>query len=310
MKSYSVRQYQHADKKQWNQFLNHAKNSTFLFHRDFMEYHSDRFEDFSLMLFENYTLIALFPANRVGDKVVSHQGLTYGGLILKENVGGKRIYHMLNELVSFLKKSNCTKLFIKNIPPFYHHRPSNELTFFLSEHEASIYRRDLNLAIDYHLPLNLHKTKRKNYRKASSLGLEIREVNHFSPFWNEVLIPRLEERYDVKPVHTVEEISLLKERFPDNIHQYNVYLNDNLLAGLTLFQTGRVVKSQYGATTSLGEGYRAMDYLFITLIHQYKKKGFDFFDMGTVDEKNFGLLKQKEELGCDIYTQDFYQLEL
>ena len=142
------------------------------------------------------------------------------------------------------------------------------------------------------------------------MGLEIREVNHFSPFWNEVLILRLEERHDAKPVHTVKEITLLKDCFPGNIHQYNIYLNDNLLAGLTLFQTDRVVKSQYGATTSLGESYRAMDYLFITLIYQYKQKGFDFFDIGTVAAKNFGLLKQKEELGCDIYTQDFYQLEL
>ena len=36
--------------------------------------------------------------------------------------------------------------------------------------------------------------------------------------------------------------------------------------------------------------------------------------MGTVTEENGtynkGLLKQKEELGCSIYTQDFYELHI
>jgi hypothetical protein len=74
------------------------------------------------------------------------------------------------------------------------------------------------------------------------------------------------------------------------------------------------VKSQYGATTSLGEKMRALDYLFITLLNEFKDK-FDFFDMGTVSENegktiNQGLLKQKQELGCSISDQKYYSFEL
>ena len=42
---------------------------------------------------------------------------------------------------------------------------------------------------------------------------------------------------------------------------------------------------------------------------KYKEAGFTYFDMGTV-VGNASLLKQKEELGCYQYLQDFYELKL
>ncbi|MFI0492336.1 MAG: GNAT family N-acetyltransferase, partial [Flavobacterium sp.] len=47
MKNYSVKRYQESDYKNWNAFIGKAKNATFLFHRDFMDYHKDRFQDYS-----------------------------------------------------------------------------------------------------------------------------------------------------------------------------------------------------------------------------------------------------------------------
>ena len=106
----------------------------------------------------------------------------------------------------------------------------------------------------------------------------------------------------------------MANKFPENIFQYNVYFEDEIVAGITLFHFGNVVKSQYGATTNRGEKLRALDFLFITLIEEFQNK-VAFFDMGTVTENNEkgynpGLLKQKEELGCGIYNQDFYSLEI
>jgi len=103
---------------------------------------------------------------------------------------------------------------------------------------------------------------------------------------------------------------LLKNRFPENIKQFVIYLDNQIVAGITIFKTKNVVKSQYGAVTDKGEKNRALDFLFISLINQYREEGYAFFDMGIVTENNLGLLKQKEELGCEIYTQDFYRLEM
>lgn len=297
-------------KKQWDEFVKEAKNGTFLFQRDFMEYHSDRFLDYSLLIYEKNKLIALLPANKKGQKIYSHQGLTYGGLLFKDSVGGEKVKRILDEVLLFLQEQGITNLYVKMIPVFYHKEPSLELSFFLPEKGGVCYSKDLNLAIDYRLPWKLHKSKRKNFNKRESLGFQIEEMDDCEEFWQQVLIPRLKEKHQVAPVHSLEEIHFLKKKFPSNIKQYNISLNNQVLAGITIFKTDTVVKSQYGAVTNEGEKYRALDFLFITLIQKYKDEGYTFFDMGTVTENNFGLLKQKEELGCRIYTQDFYKLEL
>ena len=102
MKSYTIRKYQTSDYSLWNEFVANAKNATFLFHRDFMEYHQDRFEDFSLLIFdEKNTLKAILPANRVDDVLYSHQGLTYGGLILNQKTKFQDVIEMLFSLLCY-----------------------------------------------------------------------------------------------------------------------------------------------------------------------------------------------------------------
>ena len=85
MGKYHVEKYSSIRYDLWNEFVANAKNATFLFHRDFMEYHQDRFEDYSLLVFDdNQQIIAVLPANKVGEALFSHQGLTYGGVLLQE----------------------------------------------------------------------------------------------------------------------------------------------------------------------------------------------------------------------------------
>ncbi|MDH7444987.1 GNAT family N-acetyltransferase [Aquimarina sp. 2201CG14-23] len=310
MQKYSIKKYQRDDYTAWNSFIDSAKNGTFLFHRDFMEYHSDRFQDFSLLIYDQTKLVAVFPAN-INDKTIySHQGLTYGGLILPYTTGGERIEKMLSSLMDFLGSQGIQNLYVKSIPVFYHQKPSNEFAFFFSERGAQLYNRDLNLAIDYNKPLSIHKNKLKHYEKRKGVGFCIDEVANCDVFWKEVLVPRLEEKHNTKPVHTREEINALKKKFPESIKQFVISIDNEILAGITVFKTKDVVKSQYGAVTNKGEKYRALDFLFISLIYKYKEEGYSFFDMGTVTDNNYGLLKQKEELGCEIYTQDFYKLDL
>lgn len=48
---YNVELYTPERKKEWNIFIENAKNSTFLFDRNYMDYHADRFQDSSLMIY-------------------------------------------------------------------------------------------------------------------------------------------------------------------------------------------------------------------------------------------------------------------
>lgn len=314
MQNYKVRKYIQSDFSEWNDFINQAQNATFLFHRDFMEYHQNRFEDHSLIVEDEKGWVAVLPANRVEDKLYSHQGLTYGGLVFNDNFDGLTVIEIFETIVNHLKINQFKTFVIKPILPFYANKNFLEIEFSLIQKNASLYRKDMNLVINFKNDFSISKSKLKHFRRVSSLGLEIREDNDFQLFWNNVLIPRLQEKHDTRPVHTVEEIIFLHSKFPQNIKQYNVYFDNEIIAGITLFVFKNGVKSQYGATTSVGEKMRALDFLFITLITKFKEK-VAFFDMGTVSEhqgKSFnpGLLKQKEELGCSISAQDYYSLEL
>jgi len=315
VKNYSVKQYQESDYTTWNAFIGQAKNATFLFHRDFMEYHKDRFEDFSLLIFENEKLVAVLPANRAGTSVYSHQGLTYGGLIYTDKLKGLNVAAVLELIFYFFKESGLQSLYYKPIPSFYVLKGNAEIDFFLIKKGAFLDRKEMNLAINLTMPLTISKSKLKHFRRIEELDIEWVEEQQLECFWELVLEPKLLEKYKAKPVHSLLEISKLKANFPNNIKQFSAYNDGVIVAGITIFETATVVKSQYGATTKKGEELRALDFLFINLIKKYKQEGKLFFDMGIVNEDNeqgyhAGLLKQKEELGCSVYSQDFYKINL
>lgn len=315
MKNYYVKQYQESDYTNWNAFIGQAKNATFLFHRDFMEYHKDRFQDFSLLIFENEKLIAVLPANRVEKIVYSHQGLTYGGLVYATKLKGEKIETILDVVLSFFKANGLQSFYLRSIPLFYVINGNAEIDFFLIRKGAFLDHKEMNLAINLAIPLTISKSKLKHFRKIEELDIEWVEEQQLESFWELVLEPRLSEKYNAKPVHSLLEISKLKANFPNNIKQFSAYYDGDIIAGITLFETETVVKSQYGATTKKGEELRALDFLYINLIKKYKQEGKLFFDMGIVNEDNeqgyhAGLLKQKEELGCSVYSQDFYKMNL
>lgn len=314
MKQISVRKYSSTDRQKWNDFVSKAKNATFLFHRDFMEYHQDRFEDYSLIIEDENIWVAILPANRIRNELFSHQGLTYGGLVFKDNFDETTRITIFDSLLNHLILNHFNTFFIKPILSIYIEEGFDKIESPLIQKKVNLYRKDMNLVIDFKSDYFISKSKLKHFRRVSSLGLEIRKDNDYRLFWNHVLIPRLNEKHNAKPVHSLEEIIYLHSKFPHNIEQYNVYFDNEIIAGVTLFVFKNGVKSQYGATTNLGEKMRALDFLFISLINKFKEK-VSFFDMGSVstnqgDSINQGLLKQKVELGCSIFTQDYYSIAL
>ena len=315
MKKYSIRPYQESDYELWNTFVSAAKNATFLFHRDFMEYHKERFEDFSLLVFDKVKLVAVLPANRVDNKVYSHQGLTYGGLVYASKLKIEKIEVILDLLFDFFKSKRIEHFYLHPIPSFYLGQGNAAIDFFLMKRGAQLYRKEMNMVAHLHQEIPISKSKLKHFRRTEVLGLRVVEETNFQPFWEKILEPRLVEKYDAKPVHSLAEIQLLHERFPKNIKQFSAYLEDKIVAGITIFEFENGVKSQYGATSKKGEKYRALDFLFISLLDVFQKRGKHFFDMGIVNdsgEKGFhsGLLQQKEELGCTVWNQDFYKIKL
>lgn len=314
MKNYTVVKYSSQYYTIWDQFVSKAKNATFLFFRDFMEYHQDRFDDFSLLVFdEKNNIKALLPANRTGDVVFSHQGLTYGGIIIDKKCKLSDYIEIIREVLSFLCKQGIHFLEIKVLPSIYAQFPSDELEYLAFLLDAKLTRRDTLSVIDLNSDFKFSQSRKQEISKGKAEEFEIKEVEEFSEFWNKILIPNLKEKHQSKPVHSLEEITLLKSRFPKNIRQFNIYKENKIVAGTTVFETEKVVHSQYISGNKVLGRLESLDVLHDYLISNVfvTKKYFDFGISNENQGKNInhGLLFWKESFGARTIAQSFYRFE-
>jgi hypothetical protein len=313
VKNYTVKRYEKNDYTNWNTFIGQAKNATFLFYRDFMDYHSDRFKDCSLIVLDNEKWVAVLPANLVGNDVFSHQGLTYGGLVYNEKLKLASVIAVFKSVLSFLNANKIDKLQLKLIPSIYHQKPAEELNYALFLAEAQLIRRDSMAVLDLSQQNNLSKLRKRSIQKGVSNDFVIKEVDDFEEFWNEILIPNLAQKHQAKPVHSLEEIIKLKVLFPENIRQFNVYQNGIIVAGTTVFESQNVTHCQYISGKEDKNELGGLDLLFQHLISEtFKNKR--FFDFGISNENqgrklNNGLSYWKESFGASTIVQDFYEVE-
>jgi hypothetical protein len=313
VKNYSVRLYNSEDYAIWNNFVSAAKNATFLFHRDFMEYHSDRFQDFSLLVFEEDQLVSILPANKVGDTVFSHQGLTYGGFVFDNKIKLGEVIDITKDVMVFFHSVDITKFQLKLIPSIYTNYFSEEIEYVMFLANAKLIRRDCLSVIDLTKPFALSKTRKESIRRGEKNNLVIKEELKFDLFWNEILIPNLAKKHNSKPVHTIEEISKLQQKFPNNIRHFNVYNYDKIVAGSTVFITDKVAHPQYISGNEQKNELGSLDLLYNYLITQvFKDK--NFFDFGISHEENGkkinqGLLFWKETFGAKTTIQNFYEVQ-
>lgn len=309
----SIETYNHSYKEDWNKFIDFSKNSTFLFKRDFMDYHSDRFKDHSLLVYNNNDLVAIFPLNINDGIVYSHQGLTYGGLIVKNDIKFVKFLELFIYILKYLNKKSIDKLFIKQIPLIYNSNFNGELDYLSFISGAVIYRRDIISVIDMQNDFKISKDRIQGYKRGLKNNLEIREVDNFDDFWNSLLIPTLSKKHSVKPVHNLGEIKQLKNSFRENIKQFNVYHKDKIVAGTTIFQTKNVVHVQYIGSTTEKNSLGSLDFLFYKLIKEIYVNH-KYFDFGNSHENegmkiNQGLNYWKEGFGARSLTQDYYEIE-
>lgn len=313
MKKYSVKIYEKNDFQAWNTFVSSAKNATFLFHRDFMEYHSDRFEDYSFLVFKEEKLVSILPANRVENTVFSHQGLTYGGFVFDEKIKLGEVIAITKTVLEFLSENGIDKLQLKLIPSIYNQFFSEEIEYCMFLTEAKLIRRDCLSVIDLTKPFSMTKTRKESIRRGEKNSLVIKEELNFELFWNQILIPNLSKKHNAKPVHSFEEIAKLQKKFPQNIRHFNVYFNDEIVAGTTVFITDKVAHPQYISGNEKKNELGSIDYLYHYLIKEvFSEKC--YFDFGPSHEENGkkineGILFWKESFGAKTTVQDWFEMD-
>ena len=306
--------YESVHRDVWNRFVAVSKNGTFLFNRNYLEYHRDRFQDHSLLFFdERDRLVGLLPASRHNDEVVSHGGLTYGGVITDADMKSSPMLGLFDTLRAFLRQEGIRNLVYKPVPHIFHVLPAEEDLYALFVNNARLSRRDASSAIWLPDRLKFAKGKREGIRKAFRAGLEVRDSLDFATFF-EIGSAVMRDRHNLRPVHTSDEMTLLANRFPDNIKLHATYAGDRMLAGAIVYRFPSAAHIQYMYNSDEGLGVGALDFAIDHVINE-RYTGLRYLSFGVSTENagrylNEGLIHQKEMFGARSVVHDFYEIEL
>ena len=311
---FEIRRYTPEHVDEWNQFVAESKNGVFLFDRRYMDYHSDRFCDHSLMFYSDGRLLAVLPAHQSGDTLCSHNGLTYGGLVMSPRLTVVQTMHLFREMNEYLRSQGIRHVSYKAIPWIYH-RLSAEEDLYALYHEchARIVARDFATNIYLSAGLRWERVRRRGIVRARNAGVVVERSNHYEAFW-QVLADNLMNKYGVKPVHSLQEIELLQERFPHNIQLYQAVREGKVLGGVVLYISSQVVHAQYSSASPEGKKLGVIDLLYDQIFKDYRD--YPYFDFGRSTEHpdgsglNENLVFQKEGYGGRGLCYDIYEWDV
>jgi len=309
----AVRSYAPSDAARWDAFVRAAKNGTFLFTRGYMDHHASRFRDASSLVFDRERLVALVPANRDGDELASHSGLTYGGVVVGPDMTTPKFVRVFQSLAEAWRRAGVRRVKYKTVPSIYHRLPAEEDRHALFLAGAELVRRDVLSVLDLSARPKLEERRRRGQRRAERAGIVVAPSDDLRGFWR-VLRENLAHRHGVSPVHDEVEIELLRQRFPREIRLYAAHAGPRMVAGVVVYHTGPVAHAQYIASTRAGREQGALDACFAWLFRELASEA-AFFDFGSSSEQdgrllNAGLVEYKEGFGARTVVHDFYDWRL
>lgn len=313
--TWHIQRYTPADKVRWNCFVAEARNAVFMFDRRYMDYHSDRFSDHSLLAFRGGHLAGVLPADMRDGVLRSHGGLTYGGWILpRTRIDGSEVLGLFGAWLEYCRAAGVREIIYNPVPYIYHLYPSQEDLYALWRYGAVRRSSLLSSAVSYAHRRPFSVARRRQVRRAvEASGPIVAESRDFCSFWP-LLEECLADRHQACPVHSAGEMERLAGEFPAHIRLFTIADQEGVQGGVVIYDTGVTAHCQYIASTSRGRSGNLLPVLFDYLLGAFEP-GHSYFDFGTSNEDggkwlNSGLLNQKYTLGGTGVAYDSYHLQL
>jgi hypothetical protein len=307
-----IKRYECSNKLIWNEFVSKSKNGIFLFDRNYLDYHQDRFIDHSVLIFKKNKIVALFPANENETEICSHGGLTFGSLIMSLDVKAVEVIEIFSLIKQYYKSLGFKKISYKAIPSIYHNYPAEEDLYALFRIDAQLIRSDISSVISLNDKIKFSESKKQSVTKCEKNNIKFTENNDFEEYWN--LLAEVLSKFDTKPVHSLEEISKLKKDFPSKIRLFEARKDTFLLAGIVIYDYDNVVHTQYMANSQEGRKIGALDFINHKLIDEvFSERKYYSFGISTENQGrvlNSGLIQQKEMMGGRGISINFYSISL
>lgn len=314
-----VRPFSEADSPAWERLCAASHAASFLQTRRFLSYHGDRFIDRSLLIEDDAgRLLGLLPAAQHpqrADTVESHPGITYGGLVHDGALRGERCIEALSAACEHYAAMGYRTLRYKPLPHIYQRAPAQDDLYALFRLDARRVRAELSACIDLTNRLPTSERRRRAIAKANRNGLAYAIGVQYAPALWSLIEDNLASRHSAKPVHSLTEIVLLAERFPEQIAFHVALHEGRVVAGIVTFGVGPVLHCQYIAAGEAGHALAALDGLTEHLIAVASAAGLRHFDFGTSNEDqgrvlNDGLYRFKAEFGSGGVVHETYEIGL
>jgi hypothetical protein len=301
----------------WDDFVNSSVNATFLHSRKFLNYHGDRFKDVSILIFNSNRLVGVFPASEATvDKklIISHPGITYGGIIHNGWLNGGRMIDAFIAISKYYSETGYQRLQYKAVPFIYSTRGSQDDLYALFRMQAIRMRCDLSCTIDLLSHREITNRRKRNLKKSHKHVIISKDPLFLGELW-EVIKANLASRHKTTPVHSLHEITFLKNQFPDNISIYSALIDGIPQGGVIFFNSPLVWHAQYIAANQKAMAVSALDSVFEAAILDALKAGVRYFDFGTSNEKdgyflNENLYRYKSEFGGGGVVYEVYEVQL
>jgi GNAT superfamily N-acetyltransferase len=296
----------------WDDLVGRAANGTLLHTRRYLGYHGDRFADRSLVVLSDGKPVAVVPAALDPDDascVVSHPGITYGGIVHLPSFRGTGVADALDACRAAWA---AERVVYKPVPPVFHRALAQDDLWALFLAGATRTRCDLSWAVDLTGPMTWTGNRRRAAAKAAAEVEVSRDDGAVESFWH-VLTDSLAERHGVRPVHTAEEMRDLMRRCPGEIALYVARRSGEVVAGSMVYVAGAAWHSQYLASGPAGREVGALDAVVAHVVEEARASGAKAFDFGISNEDrgrtlNEGLYFYKSSFGGGSVVHEQYAL--
>lgn len=320
-KNIEIKKYNNSYREKWDAFvMKKSCNGTFLQTRNFLEYHpKERFIDASLIFLNGTDIVAVMPANIVDDIIVSHQGSTFGGLVVsKQCLSIQYIDQILIKLNEFLTINNIKGIKLKQTSNLFTKYNTDLIDYFLFK-DGYTDSLEVGFYIDFEdyaedIISDFSSSRRRDYKYSLKNGLEYKQLttkDEIKDFYD-VLCDNY-VKFGKKPVHTLEELYDFKfDRLTDKVEFYGVFHEKELIAGGMIFLFNNdICHTQYLAVKQDMNNLFANEFLYTNLIQTARDNGYKKFSFGTstLDEGkvlNIPLALYKEGFGMKAFVNKSY----
>jgi hypothetical protein len=305
--------------RDWDTLVESSCNGTFLHTRRFLSYHGCRFVDRSMLLHDGRGhLVGVLPiAEDPHDPttVVSHPGITYGGIVHDGSLRGERFIEVLDLVARQLSDLGYRRFRYKTIPWIYHRSLACDDTYAFFRVQGQRSRCELTATLDVRQPGKPSHGRRTGLQLASRTGVAVYfGWEYITEFWH-VLEANLADRYGAVPTHSLAEINHIHDLFPEETGLLVARVGTDIVAGALLFIATTVLHTQYLASTEEGRAASALDPVVNQAVDIARDRGCRFFDFGTSNTDQGWRLNQslydfKLSFGAGGAVHEEYELSL